>query len=215
MNEGRALIVMAKAPVEGRVKTRLGASLGHAEAVRVYRQMTEGVWASVRKGQEQGAYRLWLCFDPPEAGGEMKTWLGGADAYLPQIPGNLGQRLAGAFGAAHCQGFEKVAVIGTDTPAVTHAVVESAFREGRPGRVVVGPTLDGGFYLMLTGAHIPGLDEVLADMPWSCPETLGALLAGAGDLGLEAWHLDPQSDIDTLDDLRSHQKGPLATAFPL
>lgn len=215
MNASRVLIVMAKAPVEGRVKTRLGASLGHREAVRVYRQLAEGLWADLREGQEQGSYQLWLCFDPPEAREEMQSWLGGADAYLPQVPGHLGLRLAEAIQAALSEGLQEVAIIGTDTPAVTHEVVEGAFREGRPDRLVVGPTLDGGFYLMLTVGPVPGLEGVLVTMPWSSPETLGALIAGAGGLGLDVRTLDLQNDIDTLEDLLAHQKGPLAVTFPL
>lgn len=215
MEPNRILIVFAKAPRLGHVKTRLAADLGDEAALSIYRQMAEGVWTQVRRAQSQGAFSLWLCFDPPEMETEVRNWLEGADRYLPQVPGNLGRRLAAALDAAFSAGHQEVAVIGTDAPATTPERILDAFSRLAPGRMVLGPSLDGGFYLMALSDSLSDLGGLLEEIPWSSSDTLAALMGGVRGLGLDL-HLLPQArDIDTLTDLKAHGLSPEGANPPL
>lgn len=215
MEINRALIVFAKAPREGQVKTRLAANLGTIGALDVYRRMAEGLWSDWRSAQKRGVFHLWLSFDPPEAEPEVRAWLEGADRYLPQVPGNLGQRLGDALASAFRAGYKEVAVVGTDAPAVTSARVTEGFSKLEEGWVVLGPTLDGGFYLMALRQPLPDLGALLEGVPWSSSETLASLIQGVTASGLDVHLLQEARDIDTVEDLRAHQRSSEMARFPL
>ncbi len=215
MERGKVLIVFAKAPRAGRVKTRLAAGLGPEGALRIYRRMAEGIWGALREAQARGAFALWLCFDPPEAESEIRSWLEGADRYLPQTQGNLGRRLAIALTSASTEGYEKVAVIGTDAPAATPARIHEAFSKLVHGRVVFGPALDGGFYLMAVAPPVVGMEDLLEETPWSSSDTLAAIVGGVRGLGLGVVLIPEALDIDTLEDLEAHRRSPEGVGFPL
>lgn len=215
MTNKRALIVFARAPRLGQVKTRLAASLGDEGALSIYRQMAEGIWARLRQAQSQGAFSLWLCFDPPESESQIRIWLKGADRYLPQAHGNLGRRLVSAIAEAFSIGHREVSVIGTDAPATTPRRVAEAFLGLAPGRIVLGPSLDGGFYLMALSKFQPDIGSLLEEIPWSSPDTLAALIGGLHDLGFGVELLPEARDIDTLEDLEAHRLSPEGASFPL
>ncbi len=215
MGKEKALIVFAKAPRLGKVKTRLAVGLGEEAALRVYRQLAEGIWAKLRVAQKQGAFSLWLCFDPPEMKSEIRSWLEGADRYLPQISGNLGCRLASALNTAFSEGHQKVAVIGTDAPATTPERILEAFSMLGRGRIVLGPSLDGGFYLMALADPRPDLGNLLEEIPWSSPDTLAALGGGVRCLDLRFELLPYARDIDTPEDLEAHCLSAENAVFPL
>lgn len=215
MKHKRVLIVFAKAPRLGHVKSRLAADLGDEGALDLYRRMAEGIWKNLRPAQERGAFSLWLCFDPPELETEVRPWLEGADRYLPQVPGNLGRRLASAIDSAFSAGYQEVAVIGTDAPATTPERIRVAFSRLEPGRIILGPSFDGGFYLMAVSGTLSELGGLLEEIPWSSPDTLAALLIGVRRLHLNVDLLPEARDIDTLEDLEAHRQSPEGVGFHL
>ncbi len=191
---GRTLIAFAKMPRPRRVKTRLAAAIGDVRAASLYRVLGRRVLDGVRGGD----YRLVAYVDPANELAGARAWLGaeGLD-FEPQRGDGLGERLADAFrrefGAA-----ARVCAIGTDAPAVDRSVVERAFAELETRDLVLGPALDGGYYLIGSDAHRP---ELFRDVPWSTEEVMAATLARARALGLSTAVLEPLSDIDTVEDL--------------
>lgn len=215
METKRVLIVFAKAPRLGQVKTRLAAGLGDEGALSIYRQMAEGIWTQLRQAQSQGDFSLWLCFDPPEAESQIRIWLEGADRYLPQVPGSLGRRLASALDSAFSVGHQEVALIGTDAPATTPERILEAFSRLAPGHIVLGPSLDGGFYLLALSDSLSDLGGLLEEIPWSSSDTLAALVGGVRRLNLKVDLLPDAQDIDTLEDLKAYSLDPENDGFPL
>lgn len=209
MERDPVLIVFAKAPRAGFVKTRLAVDLGPEKALEVYRRMSGRLWTAWREAQAQGAFKLWLCFDPPEAEPEVRSWLPGAGRYLPQVSGNLGRRLSNALASALSGGGRKVALVGTDAPDAVPARVMEAFSELESGSVVLGPSLDGGFYLMAISGPIMGMEDLMEQVPWSSSGTLAALTGRLRTLGLEIKLLPEARDIDTLHDLEAYRENPL------
>ena len=190
------VFVFVKAPVPGRVKTRLASALGDIGAARLYRSLARRIVERVGTGE----YRTVVYFDPPGAEREIRGWLGPEREYRPQPGGNLGERLRRAFAVGFREA-DCVAVVGTDIPELDARVVVRAFDlVSGPGsaNVVFGPALDGGYYLLALDRPAPGLFEGIA---WSTGTVLAESIRRARDLGLTVRLLDPLADIDREEDL--------------
>ncbi len=188
------LLVFAKAPRPGTVKTRLAREVGHPAATAVYRRMGRLIVDRVAPAPAIPT----VCYDPDGAEAEVREWLGPAPRrYWYQGGGDLGARMSRMFGRA----FERsgrVVVIGTDTPSVTAQTVTRAIGALDSADVVLGPARDGGYYLMALREPRPGL---FAGIPWSTESVLAETLARCTALGLSVTLLEVESDIDTAEDL--------------
>ena len=190
------LLVFVKAPRAGAVKTRLAAALGAGPAAALYRAMAA---EEIRRTAPRGDYDRVLVFDPPDARDEIASWLPG-ETLEPQQGADLGARLANAVQAAFDAGARRVAVIGTDVPSCGHEHVASALRSLDDHDVALGPTHDGGYYLIALDRPRPALFQ---GIPWSTASVLPATAERAGVLGLTVLMLDPLRDVDTLDDVHA------------
>ncbi len=191
------LLVFVKAPRPGVVKTRLAATLGIEAAAALYRAIAG---EEIRRtAPRAGEYERLFVFTPEDARAEMEDWLPG-EALEAQQGADLGQRMAGAFATAFASGAGRVAIVGSDVPACGREHVVEAFAALEESDVVLGPTHDGGYYLIALDRPRPALFQ---SIPWSTPSVLPATAERAGVLGLSARMLDPLRDIDTLDDLRA------------
>ena len=176
------------------MKTRLATAVGAEVAAGLYRALAEQV---MRATAPPGAYRRLVFFDPPQAADEIRAWLGDEE-LIPQEGGDLGRRMAAAFAEAFRQGASRVAIVGTDAPAVSRPLVAEAL-DGLDGHdVVVGPAHDGGYYLLALQRPQPALFE---GIPWSTPAVLEETLARASERGLRVRQLAPAADVDTLEDV--------------
>ena len=188
------LLVFAKAPRPGTVKTRLAREVGHPAATAVYRRMGRLVVDRVAPAPAT----LTVCYAPGGAEAEIRVWLGPAPRrYWHQGGGDLGARMSRMFGRAFDRS-RRVVVIGTDTPAVTARTVTRAIEALDSADVVLGPARDGGYYLMALREPHPGL---FAGVPWSTESVLAETLARCAELGLRVTLLEVESDIDTAEDL--------------
>lgn len=193
-DEDRILLVFAKAPVEGRVKTRLARTVGEARATLLYREMGRTVVDQLRGGP----YRIVVCHDPPDARDEVRAWLGGTGlTFRPQRGAGLGQRMAEAFSWA-LAGAQRACIVGTDAPDVGRGIVEEAFSSLDEADVVLGPATDGGYYLLALSEARP---EIFRDVEWSTPSVLDRTVERAKELGLTVRLLDERTDLDTAEDL--------------
>lgn len=193
----RALVIFARAPELGRVKTRVAAELGASAALSVYRRLAEHVVAAVECGDR---YSITVAYTPAGALSEMRRWLGSSVSLTAQAEGDLGDRMQRAIADAISHGAERVVVIGTDCPDVTAATVEEAFAQLADADIVLGPATDGGYYLIgMSRLHPSVFDSV----PWSSPDTLRVTLDRARAARLSVALLQELRDIDTADDWRA------------
>lgn len=202
-----ALLVFAKKPEPGRVKTRLTALLTPDEAADFYAAMLrDALDAYADLGC---AVRLYLA---PDASGDAPD----ADSAVPALPegwvpdgvsvhvqhgDGLGQRMLHAFVDGFRAGHERLAVIGTDHPTLPLAYVEMAFEllRAEPLRVALGPTADGGYYLLAMNDLYPRLFE---GMTYSHARVFEDTLRRAAEVVAEPIVLPTWADVDTPDDLR-------------
>jgi rSAM/selenodomain-associated transferase 1 len=189
-----ALAVFLKAPRHGTVKTRLAAEIGARHALRLYRLMAARTLAAAREAGLEAS--VW--FTPADAGAEMRRWLGEGCVLRPQASGDLGARLAAA--AQSVEPGRGWIVVGGDCPALGAALLREAGAIVSGGELVLGPTLDGGYYLL--GARAP-LPDLFTGMPWSTSRVLEETRARLARLGLSWQELPVLRDVDTADDARA------------
>jgi rSAM/selenodomain-associated transferase 1 len=189
----RAVAVIAKQPVPGLAKTRLAPAFGAAGAARAAAAMLADTVATVRAV----AADPWLCFAPAGARTAMAALAPGF-GLLPQRGAGLGARLADCLARLLAGGAAKVAIVGADTPHVPAAAYETAFALLDGADVVLGPALDGGYYLVAAKAPAP---ELFAGVPMGTGEVLAATLARAGAARLSVALLAPARDLDRPGDL--------------
>ena len=192
----RALVVFVKHPVPGAVKTRLAGALGQAVAAELYRALAEHVLASTTP--EAGEYERLVFFDPPQARDEMRAWLPGV-RLLAQSEGELGGRMGDAMARAFARGASRVAVVGTDAPRVARGTVLAALAALDAADVVIGPSEDGGYYLLALRQPRP---ELFMGVAWSTPSVAMDTRARAAAGGLVVHELPVLRDVDTLEDVR-------------
>jgi rSAM/selenodomain-associated transferase 1 len=193
----RTLVVFVKEPNPGAVKTRLAASIGPADAAALYRVLVETVLDATTPGR--GEYERLVFFDPPEAGERMRSWLP-SGRLRRQGRGDLGARMADAFARAFARGASRVVLVGSDAPGLARGDVRDAFSALGAHDAVLGPSEDGGYYLVGLKAPRPALFEGMA---WSTPSVRERTLERAASAGLSVALLRPLRDVDTLVDLRA------------
>jgi len=192
------LLVFAREPVLGRVKTRLAAGIGAAGALAVYRELLALTAAAVAQAQVPATVWLAEAPAPPADPARPRPEWPGLPWRVQPPAGSLGERMAQAFGAAFGAGAGRVVIIGTDCPGLSADLLHQAFDSLRDHDLVVGPADDGGYYLLGMKQLHPAL---FADKAWSTATVLPDTLADAARLGLRVAHLPPLSDVDSAQDL--------------
>lgn len=193
---------MAKAPVRGAVKTRLVPPFTPGQAADLYRALLSDELEHLRAFA--GAER-YLAYAPADAE-EMMRDLGGDDyRYLAQRGGDLGARMNQVFGDLWQRGHRNIVLIGSDLPALPIDFLDQAFAElGGTGRkVVLGPSRDGGYYLVGMNQAAP---ELFVNMTWSHDQVLAETKSRLEALGVPWISLPSWFDIDTIEDLRYLQE---------
>lgn len=189
-----AVALMVKAPRAGTVKTRLARDVGDHCAVAVYVQLGRQVAEAAAR-----VAPLTVWYTPPDAEPEVRRWLGDHESR-PQGPGDLGARMQEAFAAHFARGDVPVIVIGADCPGVTAAVLRDAHARLAEADVVLGPSVDGGYYLIGLNRPEPRL---FADIPWSTANVLEITESRCRECDLTVERLSPLRDVDTVEDLRA------------
>jgi len=191
------LILFARYPEAGQVKTRLIPALGAKGAAQIYQEMAEHTLAHARlAAQRQGiTLQLWFTGGNQEA---LQQWLGQDLTYFPQPAGDLGERLTYAVKSAFEAGYRSVIAIGTDCPALGSALLIKAFEKLAHYDLVLGPATDGGYYLIGLRGFVP---ELFQGIPWSTADVLKQTETIADQLGLSRYHLPSLTDIDNPQDL--------------
>jgi rSAM/selenodomain-associated transferase 1 len=191
----RALVVIAKEPVPGAVKTRLAPFVGADGAARVAAAMLADTVAVMTQVEADP----WVCFAPPDARGRMARLAPGC-GLLAQVQGDLGDRLAACFAALLDGGAERVVIVGADTPHVPRATYEAAFALLDQVEVVLGPAEDGGYYLVGAKAALP---ELFVGVPMGTRVVLQETIQRAIRRRLRIATVPTLRDLDRLEDLRA------------
>ena len=193
----KALLIFAKEPVAGEVKTRLIPYLSPEAAAELYRCMLMDTLAKAATLKDVDLFLFY------HGGAEAAAYFDGLTEgmnFLPQSSGDLGDRMKRAFRQVFELGYGRAAVIGTDSPDLPLAYIREAFLklEDEHIQAVFGPSHDGGYYLL-------GLKQLYGELfqgiAWSSSTVLADSLAAAGKGGIGAALLASWHDVDTANDL--------------
>ena len=207
------LLIFARAPVAGAVKTRLAAGIGAEAAARVHGELLRGTLAMALQSR---LAPVELCVTPDTSHPAIRSLLDGrAVTARAQRGADLGQRMYTALQQT-LEKAEFAVLIGTDCPVMTGDYLDQACRELRSGTdLVVGPAEDGG-YVLIGARH--GYSELFDSIPWGTAEVLTATRERAQSLGLRYAELPVLWDLDTPADLArwraQQQQRPVASANP-
>lgn len=195
-----SLIVFAKEPLSGEVKTRLTPPLPATEAAILYTAFVEDACATIAAASKSGDRRV---LASPGGPGPVLARIAKEHGFetAAQEGADLGARIAHALGAELSRGANAVVLVGSDSPAMAVADVRDALRlvgEKTP-RAVLGPARDGGYWLVGASGRVP---DLFAGIPWSTPEVLPATLERARLRGVEIVLVRHGYDVDDAADLR-------------
>lgn len=195
------LIVFAREPLPGAVKTRLAASIGDHAAATLYETMLWDVLATARQMDNVETVVYWECAE--------KSLPLLAERYRcssrRQSPGDLGQRMRSAFEGMFAGSCERCCIIGSDAPDLPRSYIQEAYQQlsVQQNDIVLGPSRDGGYYLLGLKQVWP---QLFTGISWSSAVVLEQSLVAARDSGLTAALLPEWQDIDTVDDLQAFQE---------
>jgi len=205
MPERTAVIVMVKYPRAGAVKTRLGRQTGMEKAAQLYREFVRIMLETCRATE----FDTVISCHPGHPVSDYQEWLGPGFQYMVQQGPDLGNKMRDAFEQAFALGYDRAILTGSDLPHLPGTVIEEAAQKTGTFDVVIGPALDGGYYLvaMKRDWFCPGMFD---DIPWSTAGVLDITLERLAADQRRSCLLKPLRDIDTLADLQavSAETGP-------
>ena len=192
MESKRLLLLFVRAPELGKVKTRLAEAVGPEVALEIYihllqhtRQITEKLDA---------AKAVYFADNIVDDG----LWPKQSYQHHLQTEGDLGQKMQAAFEDAFAAGYTSVVIIGSDCKQLTQEIIEQAFEALQTHEVVIGPALDGGYYLLGMKKLYP---ELFQNKPWSTSSVFSETLYDVERLHLSHKLMPELSDVDHMEDV--------------
>ncbi len=203
LNLSTALVIFAKAPILGHVKTRLCPPLTPDEAATLHGSFV----LDTLERTKAAVGRLKLSMDRHLACAPSTTHVffkimeeRQGVKLIDQVGDDLGARMHQAVETMFSRGYRRTVLIGTDVPTVPLEHFKQALTLLDSHELVLGPALDGGYYLIGMNRTIP---ELFTNMPWSTDQVLRLTQDRAAQLGLKTALLQPWRDVDTLADLEA------------
>jgi rSAM/selenodomain-associated transferase 1 len=193
-----SLLLFARAPEAGRVKTRLEPALGQECAARLYGAFLED---AARCYAPSAAWSAVLFADPDPSSPCFTRLFSPPWRARAQTPGDLGERLTAAFRAEFLLGAPSAVAVGSDHPALPRRRILEMFESlGQGAPAVVIPADDGGYCAIGLLRSSP-VEEVFREVPWSSGEVLAVTLARVAGAGLRAALLPSSYDVDRPEDV--------------
>lgn len=189
-------MVFVRAPQRGKVKTRLAKQLDEAVVVELYQKWVIDILSVLNPIKRP----VIICGHPEEKLSEIKVWLGENYDYIPQVGSGLGEKMKCAFRELFDDGYEQLVLIGSDIPEISASIVEEAFTALSANKAVIGPTKDGGYYLI--GFNTDNFSpEIFDDISWSTERVFAQTMAVFERLRRTVYLLPLLRDIDEFSDL--------------
>jgi rSAM/selenodomain-associated transferase 1 len=198
MNEN-ALVIMAKEPKVGSTKTRMTPSLTLEEAARLYEVL---LWDTIALVAGIKNVDLAITVTPPESEAYFKRVAPTDTILIPVECENLGQCLSSSLSCLLEMKYKKVFALNGDGPSLPADFIQQAIQKLEDHDLVLGPTYDGGYYLVGFKELLP---EIFEDISWSTDRVLAQSLQQARQQGRSIHQLPIWYDVDDVDDLEKLQ----------
>lgn len=198
------LIIFIRNPVKGKVKTRLAKTMGDEKAFLIYNQLLLHTHLITR----DLSYDKFLYYSDHIDPADM--WNNNQYQKRLQTRGDLGERMSTAFRDLFLEGYERLLIIGSDCMELKESIICKAFDMLNVHRVIIGPSEDGGYYLLGMTTPLPG---IFVNKKWGTPSVFADTVQDLLNTGIMEGRLETLKDIDeekdipgTLLQLISHQR---------
>jgi rSAM/selenodomain-associated transferase 1 len=196
-NKDQCLLFFVKYPQNGKVKSRLQDSLASEKIIELYKHFVMDILTTIQSIN----IPFIICFYPPDKESSVMNWLGSHYSYQKQQGIDIGERMKDSFKKTFSQGYQKVVLIGSDIPDLPSEILISAFSLLNKYDVVLGPSEDGGYYLI--GFTNTGFSpQIFHNISWNTnlvfEQTINIVKEQEGQVHL----LPTWNDIDTISDLK-------------
>jgi uncharacterized protein len=208
MKDKACVIMFVKSAERGTVKSRLAASVGEDVALDLYKCFV----SDLIKMLVQGRHLFDIYFYPPDAKQEVIRWLGDEHTLIPQMGDDLGDRMGNAFEEVFSQGFDRVILIGSDSPDLPNLLIDEALGALKDYDAIVGPSHDGGYYL-IAFTQKTFLAQVFSGIAWGTQEVFEHTMRILQKANLTVHTLPAWRDIDTIGDLKAFFRDNRNTPF--
>jgi len=193
------ILLFTKYPEPGKVKTRLAADIGDEMACRVYEKLLFNSWYNVL----QSSYPFVVCLSPSYKIEEFKQHY--KASVVPQVGGDIGQRMSYNFQQFFDLGYEKIILCGADILDLNPALFQEGFSALENHDCVIGPSHDGGYYAI--GFNRSAFQQnIFSGFPWSNPEVYSNTLKIISKSNLSLYTLPRRMDLDTFADIKEYLK---------
>jgi rSAM/selenodomain-associated transferase 1/rSAM/selenodomain-associated transferase 2 len=190
-----SLIIFARFPSKGKVKTRLAKDTGDYYALSFYNMCAEEILGQTKK---LNSFNKYLFYTEAEEKEKVMRWAGSKYLYALQEGKDLGERMLHSFELAFSHHAKKVIIVGTDVPDLNAGIIKEAEKKLNEADLVIGPSNDGGYYLLGMKKVNP---ELFQNIIWSSTSVFEATIEKAKKLKLRIAELNTLRDIDTKKDL--------------
>jgi len=196
------VVLLSRYPTPGTTKTRLIPILGPWGAAALQQAMTRRIANQIEALGKMQPLAAEICY----SGGDLdrsRQWLGSAFNYRPQGDGDLGRRMARVVKRADKENVRRLIMVGADIPQLNQAVLRHAFELLDQHPLVLGPTKDGGYYLMGldVSTEFEKLMPLFEGIPWGNDRVLAQTVAAADKAGLTSAFTKVLQDVDRADDI--------------
>lgn len=194
------VIVFAKNPVPNQVKTRLVPTLSPGQAATLYTAFLTDWCDTLAKLSDVD---LIIAYTPAEARSDLQALIRNDAIYIPQIGADLGERLTSATQWAVENRYTKILLVGSDSPTLPISYILKASTRLDSRDAVIGPSTDGGYYLIGFSADALGttVPYIFEEIAWSTADVFQQTVARIRSLKATLGLLPPWYDIDTAEDL--------------
>jgi uncharacterized protein len=196
MPKKKSLIIFIKTPKLDHVKTRLAGDIHSRDVLELYKAFLKDLDHRFNKREE---YTTWYAIAPEHYDDGVLSRLVRMDNHFIQDGHDQGARMNHAFSYLSNMDFQKMVLIGGDIPEITNEIIYQAFSALDDNNCVLGPTSDGGYYLIGLRHPEPGIFQ---DITWSSEKVLQQTIIQLQKLAKKTRLLIHLNDVDTLDDLR-------------
>ena len=194
------MVIFAREPKKGKVKTRLASRLSQTECLRLYKRFLRD---TVSLARNINCSRRIIAFDSDEQNPSFLKKIASDFGFYRQKGRYLGERMLDVFNALAATDM-KIVIIGSDSPGLPGSYISRAFDELNKKDIVLGPAYDGGYYLI--GLKKP-CRAIFAGVKWGASSVFAQTLKKAKELKMKIAVLGSWYDIDTPQDLKYLQKG--------
>lgn len=192
-----AVVLFTKMPEKGKVKTRLAEKIGNQNAVDFYKVCCENCFEKIREIKSVSKY---VFINENENSSEVQNWIGNEFNIEVQAGKDLGEKLFNACIDIFSKKYDKIVILGTDIPDISSDIIQKAFTALDESDFVIGPSDDGGYYLI-------GMNqlnkEIFENINWSTEKVLEQTIKKIKNGRYTYTTLTRLKDIDYLEDLEN------------